>query len=48
MLDILFNWLAVNTGFLFRSQFFISVYESLEFDRVSSCFSGRLEVKDSS
>lgn len=27
--DNLFNWLTVNIGFLFRSQFIIKVYDSL-------------------
>jgi len=35
MFDTLFNWLVVNTGFLFRSQLFISMYDSLEFGGVS-------------
>lgn len=29
MFDILFNWLTVNIGFLFRSQLIIKVYDSL-------------------
>lgn len=31
MFEILLNWLTVNIGFILRSQFFIIVYDSLEF-----------------
>lgn len=34
--DNLTNWLMLRTGFLFRSQFFISVYDNLESVGVSN------------
>ena len=34
--DNLASWLILNTGFLFRSQFFIPVYDNLEFVYVLS------------
>lgn len=34
--DNLFNWLTVNIGFLFRSQFFTLVYDNLGFVSLSN------------
>lgn len=34
--DNLLNWLTVNIGFLFRSQFFTLVYDNLEFMNLSN------------